>query len=130
MRKYSILLLSLLLLMFVRTVEAETTLSVEEASIATSVESLMPAGVADKFPPSVGKVYCYSKIVGGGEGSSIKHIWHRGDEKVAEVPLSIKSPSFRTYSSKNILPEWTGKWKVEIAADDGTVLKTLEFTIE
>ena len=124
------LLLGMISLIFSGVALAEATLSVEAAVIATGVENLTPMGVADKFPADTGRLYCYSKIIGGGEGSSIKHIWYYGDKKVDEIILSIKSPSFRTYSYKTISSDWTGKWKVEIVADDGTILKTLEFVIE
>ena len=130
-RKFTIfLLLSIVSFIFSDIALAETTLSVEAAVIATGVENLTPMGVADKFPANTGRLYCYSKIIGGGEGSSIKHIWYYGDKKVDEIILSIKSSSFRTYSYKTISSDWTGKWKVEIVADDGTILKTLEFVIE
>ena len=124
------LLLGMISLIFSGVAFAEATLSVEAAVIATGVENLTPMGVADKFPADTGRLYCYSKIIGGGEGSSIKHIWYYGDKKVDEIILSIKSSSFRTYSYKTISSDWTGKWKVEIVADDGTILKTLEFVIE
>ena len=131
MRRFAIfLLLGMISLIFSGVALAETTLSVEAAVIATGVENLTPMGVADKFPANTGRLYCYSKIIGGGEGSSIKHIWYYGDKKVDEIILSIKSSSFRTYSYKTISSDWTGKWKVEIVADDGTILKTLEFVIE
>ena len=131
MRRFVIfLLLGMISLIFSGVALAETTLSVEAAVIATGVENLTPMGVADKFPANTGRLYCYSKIIGGGEGSSIKHIWYYGDKKVDEIILSIKSSSFRTYSYKTISSDWTGKWKVEIVADDGTILKTLEFVIE
>ena len=131
MRRFAIfLLLGMISLIFSGVTLAEATLSVEAAVIATGVENLTPMGVADKFPANTGRLYCYSKIIGGGEGSSIKHIWYYGDKKVDEIILSIKSPSFRTYSYKTISSDWTGKWKVEIVADDGTILKTLEFVIE
>jgi len=130
-RRFAIfLLLGMISLIFSGVALAETTLSVEAAVIATGVENLTPMGVADKFPADTGRLYCYSKIIGGGEGSSIKHIWYYGDKKVDEIILSIKSSSFRTYSYKTISSDWTGKWKVEIVADDGTILKTLEFVIE
>ena len=124
------LLLGMISLIFSGVALAEATLSVEAAVIATGVENLTPMGVADKFPANTGRLYCYSKIIGGGEGSSIKHIWYYGDKKVDEITLQIKYPSFRTYSYKTIPSDWTGKWKVEIVADDGAILKTLEFVIE
>lgn len=105
-------------------------LSVEEASIATGIEELSPAGTGKSFPRDAGKLWCYSKIGGGGEGDSIVHNWYYGERLMAEVKLPINSPLYRTYSSKNILPGWTGQWRVEIIDTEGTLLKTLNFTVE
>jgi Protein of unknown function (DUF2914) len=101
-----------------------------EASVATGIDDRVPIGVDERFPSDVGKVYGYSKIAGGQNGDHINHIWYYGDRIMAEVELDLKSSPFRTWSSKNILPTWTGKWRVEIIAGDGTLLKTLNFTIE
>ncbi len=112
------------------TARAEAGLSVVEAAAAAGIEDHEPVGVAGTFSSDVGKVYCYTKIAGGGPGDHITHVWYYGDRKMAGVELSIGSPLFRTYSSKRILLSWTGPWRVEILGPDGSVLHTIEFTIE
>ncbi len=103
--------------------------SVEVAAIGTSVEDHIPIGVADSFPSSVGRVYCYTKILDA-EGTSITHRWYYNDAVVSDVPLKIGSSKFRTYSYKTILPSYTGAWKVEILSETGDVMETLRFTVE
>lgn len=109
---------------------ADTGLSVDEAAIALGIEDRTPVGSSESFSADVGKVYCYTRISGGQTGDYVRHVWYYEDREMAQVELSIGTPLFRTYSSKNILPSWTGQWKVEIVALDGTVLDTLSFTIE
>jgi len=111
------------------TPSVEAVPSVEAAATGTGVEELTPLGVAESFPPSVGKVYCYSKIVNG-EGTTILHRWYYKGEVIADVSLAIGSPRYRTYSYKTILPHQTGEWKVEIISEGEDVLKTLDFSIE
>lgn len=103
--------------------------TVEVAAVATSVENLIPIGVSDKFSSNVGRLYCYSKIIGG-EGQNIKHLWYINEKKFGETILPIKAGSYRTYSYVNIVPGTKGSGKVDIAADDGKVLKSVEFVIE
>jgi hypothetical protein len=105
-------------------------LKVSESAIATGIENLTPLGESDSFPPSVGKLYAFSKITGATEDTSIKHLWYYGDKLMAEVPLDVKSISWRTYSSKKIIRIWTGQWRVDITTEDGTVLETLNFTVQ
>ncbi len=109
---------------------AATSISVAEASLATSMNGLVPEGVGDKFKADGSKVYLYTKVVGGAAGDSIKHAWYHGDKKVLEVELGVKGSSHRTYSNKTIYPGMTGQWRVDVIASDGTVIKTLNFTAE
>ena len=104
--------------------------TVSEAAIATGMERLTPQGAADSFESSVGKLYAFSKITGAQGEASIKHLWFHGDQLVGEVELPIKAGTWRTYSSKTILPNMTGQWKVDVTAQDGTVLKSIPFTIK
>ena len=103
---------------------------VSEAAIATGMEGMAPQGAADSFESSVGKVYAFTKITGAQGETSIKHLWFHGDHLAAEVELPVKSSSWRTYSSKTITPGMTGPWKVDVTTPDGTVLKSIPFTIK
>ncbi|MCX5752763.1 MAG: DUF2914 domain-containing protein, partial [Candidatus Krumholzibacteria bacterium] len=40
------------------------------------------------------------------------------------------SASWRTWSSKKILPEWQGTWRVDVLAPDGEVLKSGSFAVK
>ncbi|HTN44044.1 MAG TPA: DUF2914 domain-containing protein [Nitrospiria bacterium] len=104
-------------------------ITVEEAMIASRVENLTPVSPDVAFDASVGKLYCFTRIKSDRPPTLIKHLWFQGDRMVMEVTLPIKSASWRTYSTKTILPSATGPWKVDVTSEDGTVLKTLTFTI-
>ncbi|MFQ5586751.1 MAG: DUF2914 domain-containing protein [Thermodesulfobacteriota bacterium] len=129
MRRLFFILICTTLISLPSIVRGEVNPSVEAAVVGTGVESLTPIGAAESFPSSVERVYCYSKILDG-EGTTITHRWYYGENVVAEVPLAIGSPRFRTYSYKTILPHYAGNWKVEIVSEEGEILETLAFTIE
>jgi hypothetical protein len=103
--------------------------AVVEAVACTSVMDREPAGAVSEFPPDVGKIYVFTRVVGMSGGGAVTHRWIFGGETVAEVPLEVKGSPWRTWSSKNILPHQTGTWKVDVAGEDGTLLKTVEFTV-
>jgi hypothetical protein len=131
MRVFIVILLTFLTMaLCAPSARAESNLSVEEATIATGIEDHTPTGAAESFPRDVGRLWCYSKIAGGGEWDSVVHRWYYEERLMAEVSLAINSPLYRTYSSKNIIPGWTGQWRVDIVDTEGTVLKTLYFTVE
>ena len=101
---------------------------VADAVMCLGVQDREPVHAGDSFSSDVGKVWCWSKIKDG-KGEVIKHAYYHNDKEMAVVELSIGSPLWRTHSSKRILPGWTGPWRVDIIGEDGTLLKSLAFTI-
>ena len=49
---------------------------------------------------------------------------------IAEVPLEVNSNKWRTYSSKRILPNWQGNWRVEVYDDNGKMIGSKNFTVK
>ena len=134
MRKFSLLLAGLLFI-GAHTVNAQeetdvTALEVSRIEIATDIEGKEPVGVANAFPDTTPKLYCFTHITGAQEPTKITHRWLRGDKVMAEVTLNVKSSSWRTRSSKNLWKGWTGVWKVEVLDEDGNVLKDVTFTLD
>ncbi len=100
-----------------------------DVKLGTGVKDREPEGVAESFPASVGKVYCWTKLTGP-EGGSISHAWFKGDEKMGEVKLAVKFKSMRTWSAKTIPADGAGSWRVDVLGPDGAVLKSLAFKVE
>jgi hypothetical protein len=102
---------------------------VEEANICRGVINRKPLGIGDTFAASVGKLYCFTKVITDKNHTEISYIWYFGDLKRAEIKLPVKSSKWRTYSSKKIQIHETGDWHVDVVGPLGKVLKTLRFKI-
>ncbi|RMG68308.1 MAG: DUF2914 domain-containing protein [Nitrospirae bacterium] len=105
-------------------------LEVKEAYIAKAVVELKPVEPSEQFSSDIGRVYCFSRITGAKTNTTVRHLWFYKDRFMAEVELPVKSPDWRTYSSKRILPSWKGPWRVDITDREGLLLKSLHFEIE
>jgi len=110
--------------------EAKDVITIEDWAIATTMENRLPQRTAQSFPVTVGKLYCFTKVVGAKTETSITHTWYHQDKKMAEVVLPVRSLYWRTWSSKKIIPQWKGPWRVEITSKEGSLLKTITFAIE
>jgi hypothetical protein len=87
-------------------------------------------GSDDEFQREVGKVVCFTKLVGLGKNTKVEHRWFWKDELLLQVPLEVRADNWRTYSSKQILPEQVGTWRVEVAmAGEDTVLASRTFNV-
>jgi hypothetical protein len=129
MMKRLSLLLILLSLMVATPVLAQT-LNVAEGVITTRIVHHQPASQSQSYPASVGKLYCFTRITGAKGDTTITHVWYHDGKEMARVNLPVHSSNWRTWSSKHILPGWTGKWKVEVLDAQGNLLKTIPFTLQ
>ena len=105
----------------------EDSLTVEKMIFCTGIEDMLPVGESTQFFDSVESIYCYTRINGAADTLEVTHVWFYGDEEKARVPLTIKSASWRTWSSKKMLDGWAGVWRVDILGPDGAVLLSREF---
>jgi hypothetical protein len=98
------------------------------AQMCTGVKDRAPVGVADKFPTSVGELYCYSLVTNATD--KVVQLWIHGDKEVFKIELPVKAARWRTWSVKKILPGMTGAWRVEVRDAAGLLLATAKFTVE
>jgi hypothetical protein len=108
---------------------SDTTPTVSRLVVATGVENREPVGVAEQFSADVGTLYCFMSVEGHFAGAQLYQVWMHGDQEMARVPLTVKGPQWRTWSTKTILPSWTGAWTVKVEDAQGNVLKSVDFTV-
>jgi len=94
-------------------------------AFARGVEAREPMGEAKSFPAGVGRLFFFTQISGAGAtGDEIRHVWIYDGREVADVALPVEGPTWRTWSSKQILPQFRGDWSVEVRDGAGRVLLT------
>jgi hypothetical protein len=110
-------------------VQEPSNLQVEVATISKDVIDRAPVEAGSSFPASVGKLFCFTKITGALTPTHVTHVWSFDGSERARVELEVNSPSWRTYSSKNIENQEAGAWRVEVVDSAGKVLQTLNFEV-
>jgi hypothetical protein len=94
-----------------------------------AVEAQVTIDVGNRFPNSVSRLYCFTKIIGATQPTEVVHVWRYGNEERARVSLAVKAATWRTYSSKAIQDHEMGLWQVQILDAAGNLLKTIDFEI-
>lgn len=98
--------------------------------VGTGVDNREPVGVAEVFPGSTEKVYCFLEATGIAKDTEVSFIWFHGQKEMLKISLPLKmGPKWRTYAHKN-LRGLKGDWRVEIRGPDGKVLKDVKFKVE
>jgi hypothetical protein len=98
--------------------------------VGTGVDKGEPVGVAETFPASTEKVYCFLEATNIAKDTEVSFVWLYGQKEMLKTPLPIKAGAkWRTYANKN-LRGLKGEWNVEIKGQDGKVLKDVKFKVE
>lgn len=58
-------------------------------------------------------IYYFTELKGMA-GQSVRHRWVYNNQVMAEVKFEVGASRWRVWSSKTLLTEWTGTWKVEV----------------
>lgn len=97
--------------------------------VTTAIVDREPVNDGAAFSPAMGPVYYFTEVQGAHNHTHITHVWYYEGRQMAQIPLSVAGPRWRTWSSKQILQDWTGSWKVEAVDADGNVLSSQTFEI-
>ena len=118
------------LLLFVAAYAGAQTIEVKEIVFCPTIEERVPVHPDSIFHDTVEKVYCYTRITGAADSTSIFHVWYHEEVEKARVELTVRSADWRTWSSKKILGGWTGIWRVDVLLPDGKLLRSKEFLVK
>lgn len=72
------------------------------------------------------RVYYFTEITGL-NGHTITHRWEYNGQVFAEVEFKVSGDRWRTWSSKNMLSSWAGKWQVSVLDEGGNIIEQSEF---
>jgi hypothetical protein len=104
--------------------------SVKRLVVGTGVENGEPVGVAETFPASTEKVYCFLEATDIAKDTEVSFVWFNGDKELSKFSVPLKQgPRWRTYAYKN-LRGLKGDWRVEIKDSDGKVVKDAKFKVD
>lgn len=100
--------------------------AVARAVFTSAVKAHEPVDAITRLTNDHGRLYFFTEL-DGLAGHTITHRWIYQGKVMAEIDFKVKSDRWRVWSSKHLLPEWTGEWQVDIVEQDGTVLDTSTF---
>ena len=124
------LIISLTLVLFSVSGAMSEEITVDQAVVCQEIVDRMPVGAGDVIPVGSERVFCFTQINGAQGETEITHNWYYKGVLKASVVLPVRNSEWRTWSSKTLLPEWTGEWMVEVLSKDGTPLESLIFFVQ
>jgi hypothetical protein len=110
--------------------EKTPVIQIQEAVVCQEVAERKPVKAGDVFAKDCGLLYCYTHVTGAVRDTQITHNWYYQGTLKFSMQLPVRGANWRTWSKKNINPEWTGEWMVEILSENGVPLQSVVFQIK
>ncbi|HEV8119605.1 MAG TPA: DUF2914 domain-containing protein [Candidatus Polarisedimenticolia bacterium] len=105
---------------------APSSLTVAESLVGLRLVGTRLEGEGDRFR-SGQRVTFATRVLGGGAGESIHHVWLRDGRVEQSIRLRLGGATWRTYSTKTL--GRPGVWAVEARDEQGRVLARADFTV-
>lgn len=99
---------------------AQSEPTVARAHFASGITDREPVDEIAQVPNTTNRVFFFTELLNLTR-QRVVHRWIYQGEVIAEVPFDVGGPRWRVWSSKTMLPEWTGVWTVEVVSE-GQVL--------
>ena len=108
----------------------ENEFTIARLVIGTGVENREPVGVAETFPATTEKVYCFLEATEILKDTEVSFVWFHGEKEMLKTNLPLQTgPKWRTFADKNI-GGMKGDWKVEVRDAKGNMVKDVKFKVE
>jgi len=99
---------------------------VARAVLTSDVINRAPVDELSQISNDIEKIFFFTDLRDM-SGHTVKHRWERNGNIISEVEYNVRGPRWRVWSSKNMMPDWLGKWKVSVVNTVGDVIETREF---
>ena len=100
-----------------------------QALMAEDIFSNAPLNPTAVFSVKQKKAVCFTSFSQVPQKLIIYHNWYHRDVPSAKIRLTLKPPSWSTYSSIELNKTDIGPWRVEITGETGNVLEILRFSV-
>jgi hypothetical protein len=98
--------------------------------VAGGVEGREPVGVADSFPASTERVYCFVEAVNIAADTQVTLVWSHAGAELLRTELPLKAGSRWRFSAHKTLRGLAGAWKVDLLDATGALVGSAAFTAQ
>jgi Protein of unknown function (DUF2914)/Tetratricopeptide repeat len=108
--------------------------SVVESRVCSRLSTTGPRGwecEGVSASADAGRLFFYTRLKSAND-TIVQHRWYKGDRLYQSVDLRVSANTgsgYRTFSRQTVTPARAGDWRVELRAQDGTLLGEERFTV-
>jgi hypothetical protein len=100
---------------------------VSRAMFTTAIEDREPVLMVESIDSSAYTSISFFTEFNDLSGHNVTHQWTHNDKVMFEKTFEVKADRWRVWTSKTLIPSWTGTWTVNVLDDDRSVLSSKSF---
>ena len=100
---------------------------VSRAVFTTAIEDNEPVLIVESIASSDHTTISFFTELNDLSGHNVTHQWTHNDKVMFEKTFEVKGARWRVWTSKTLIPSWTGTWTVNVLDDDRSVLASKSF---
>ena len=108
------------------TAQPEISGSVARSAFTLAVVDREPTDEITTLSNDHGRIYYFTEL-DGMAGQKVSHRWLYNGQTMAELTFNVGGPRWRVWSSKSLLPNWTGEWSVAVINEQGQEVSRQSF---
>lgn len=101
--------------------------TVSRAVFTIGIDNREPVIMVDSISADSYNAISFFTELTGMTGETVTHQWMFDDKVMFEKSFEIGGDRWRIWTSKTLLPDWTGTWTVKVLNEDGSVLERKSF---
>lgn len=100
---------------------------VSRAVFATGIDNREPVSTVDSLDSSELRSVSFFTELHDMAGHTVTHQWTHQDKVMFEKTFEVKADRWRVWTSKTLIPAWSGTWTVNVLDDERTLLTSKSF---
>ena len=100
---------------------------VTRAMFTIGIDNHEPVIMVDSIDSGSYTSISFFTELNGFSGQNVTHQWTYNDKIMFEKTFEVKGERWRVWTSKTLIPSWTGSWTVNVLDNDRSVLVSDSF---
>ena len=100
---------------------------ISRALFTTGIDNREPVGIVDNIDSTSDNSISFFTEITNMSGQTITHQWTHMDKIMFEKTFEVKAERWRVWTSKTLIPNWTGTWTVNVLDAERELLTSKSF---
>jgi hypothetical protein len=100
---------------------------VSRALFTTGIDNREPVAIVDSIDSSTNNSITFFTEVNDMSGQTVTHQWMYQDQVMFEKTFEVRAARWRIWTSKTLIPAWSGIWMVNVLDNERNLLVSKSF---